>query len=86
MKNLEEKVINYIKKRELNMIQDSLNYRGIRENFELIDGTIKRVHSYSFLVSAGEEFEDRIFYIFADTDTNRLELLLTPHFGERIIE
>ena len=86
MKELEQKVLSYINKRGFNIKKDSLNYRGIRDNFELPDHNIKSVHSFSFLVSAGEEFEDMIYYIFIDVDTNRLELLLTPHFGERIIE
>lgn len=86
MKQLEQKVLNYLNQRGFEIIEDTLNYRGVRDNFELPDGTVKTIHSFSFMVSAGDEFENMIYYIFIDADTNRLELLLTPHYGEKIIE
>lgn len=86
MNKLEQKVLNYLNQRGFDITKDTLNYRGMRDNFELPDGTVKTVHSFSFIVSAGDEFENMIYYIFIDADTNRLELLLTPHYGEKIIE
>lgn len=86
MNKLEQKVLNYLNQRGFDITKDTLNYRGVQDNFELPDGTVKKVHSFSFMVSAEDEFENMIYYIFIDAETNRLELLLTPHYCEKIIE
>ncbi len=86
MKELEEKVRAYVTRRGYKPQNDKIVYCGIRHELELPDGTKKDLHQFSFLISAGEGYEIRPWYIFADESTKRIVMLLTPHFFEMIEE
>ena len=85
-KNLEEKVQQYLEARGMNFQHNSIKYIGIMSDFPVSDNETKDVHVIRFALESGLTDEVMICYIYANNETERLEYLITPHFGETIIE
>ncbi|GAB0155003.1 hypothetical protein CHRYSEOSP005_02630 [Chryseobacterium sp. Alg-005] len=84
---LEKKLKNYLDKKEKVYYSDSVNYVSLR-NVKQPNGTFKKMHIVSYMVSINDQqYDSNAFYSAAfDEKTLKLEFIIGPQSLERIEE
>ncbi|MFT6923202.1 MAG: hypothetical protein ACJA1C_002212 [Crocinitomicaceae bacterium] len=84
MKILEEKVLEYLKKRGTIVVKKKVKYGGIEKDLKSRNGDKSDKHLFAFLIPS--EGEDLLCFIHVDVETEKLERFIPPHFTEWIVE
>jgi hypothetical protein len=86
-KQLVDRAINYLRSRGTSFPEESVAYRGIMKDVEMLDGSRRDMQMIGFLSYFDKASEmGRLCYILANTQTGALEFLFTPHTMEQIYE
>lgn len=74
----------YLKQKNIDFYEDSLNFKGLRKNVPQPDGSIRSLYVVSFMVStSNNEYDsDVIFYAYFDEDSKKLSYIIGPQSYE----
>lgn len=82
---LEQKLKDYLDNKHKDYYPDSINYVSLR-NIKLIDGSFKKMHIVSYMVSiSNQPYDGDAFYSAAfDEKTLKIEFIVGPQSFEKI--
>ena len=86
LENIIKKVEEYLLNTGTEYVADSIEYLGIRENFELIRGDKKNYYfvSYDVLIDKNNKYSTTSFFAYIEVETEKLSYIIGPQSSQKI--
>jgi len=87
-KELIEKAKTFLDNKKINYNNDSLEFIGLRENYEIEEGNPQNYYfiSYDVLIDKTNKYSTKTYFIYIDKKTLKISYIIGPQSFEKVEE